>query len=178
MKSGDIFRRYPGLRPLVQGAGTVRVKSARGEKSLREFLAAFFSWGAGAPVWFRAGVRLRNVLARGLGITLPSLVQSRAVAAREIPFSYGHRCEFFTVVLAREEAFWAAASGDAHLDMRLVVSAAPLPDGRREFAVLTAVSCRTWRGRLYLALAWPMHSLGVWLLARAGARDNSPHKGS
>lgn len=155
------------LAPLLDGADHVDVKTVEGDRSLREFLAAMFSY---QPGWITFLYHLRGYLVRLLGMRQEGVPQAPHYRPADVPMTPGLPAAFFTVQMAEEERFWAAAITESHLSAALGVVVEPLGGARRRFHVVTIVHYNSWAGPIYFNVIRPFHHLVVEQMARAGVK--------
>lgn len=157
----------PAFAPYLAAAQHVDVKTADGDVSLREFLSGMMSY---QPAWVTFLFGVRRVFVRLLGMKQAGIPRPPALSAETFPMTPGQRAAFFTVREADEETYWLADVRDQHLNAALAVIAAPLPDGRRRFSVLTIVHYNNWAGPVYFNVIRPFHHLVVGSMTRAGVK--------
>jgi hypothetical protein len=158
----------PELADLCSAADHVDVKTVVSERSLRELIAASFSW---QPAWLRWLFAMRGVLARAFRLENPDTpVQERGVRPDEISMTPGDALWFFTVVTGVEDRYLLLEASDTHLASYLAVVALPSDGGPSTYQAVTIVKYRRWTGALYFALIRPFHHLVVRCMITAGAR--------
>ncbi|MCB9452621.1 MAG: DUF2867 domain-containing protein [Anaerolineaceae bacterium] len=157
----------PQITPLLQEADHVDVKTIESTVSLREFLAAMFSY---QPNWVTFLYGVRAVFVRFLGMKQGGIPRPRPLTPEKIAFTSGSPAYFFKVRMALENAFYVAEIKDKHLDAMLGVVVEPLQDNRKRFHVLTIVNYNNWAGPIYFNVIRPIHHVVVKGMARAGAR--------
>jgi hypothetical protein len=152
----------------MAGAGAradhVDVVCARGDVTLREFVAAMFGR---SPAWLRGLYRLRAGLAFCLGLRHQDEPRGQGMRPEDVPMTPGATLRFFTVVAASEDRHWVAVAEDSHLRAWIGVLVTRLPKGGNRFDVVTVVEYRNWVGPVYFNLIRPFHYLVVWRLARS-----------
>jgi hypothetical protein len=160
--------RIPELAPLLTDADHVDVKVVEGEVTLREFLAGLAGY---QPGWVTALYGVRRGFVRLLGMRQERIPHAIRLRPAQVPMQPGAKFLFFTVCLAREDRYWAAAAEDRHLRAVLAVVAAPPGGGRTRYYVVTIVHYHHWTGPVYFNVIRPFHHLVVAGMARAGARS-------
>ena len=160
------LRRIAGVAPAVAGADHVDVRRVCGRAGLRRFVAAMFG---DRPAWLHWLYRLRGILARLLGLRHGTTAAPSVMRPGDVPMTPGGTLGFFTVLAAKPDAYWAAEASDRHLRAVLVVLAAPGPDGRTVYDVVTVVVYKHWTGPVYFNLIRPLHHLVVWRMAKRAA---------
>lgn len=166
------LRRIAGVAPAVAEVDHVDVHRVCGRAGLRRFVAAMFG---DRPAWLRGLYRLRGLLARLLGLRQAVPAAPGVMQPEDVPMTPGGKLGFFTVLAAEPDAYWAAEAADRHLRAVLAVLAAPGPDGRTVYDVVTVVVYRHWTGPVYFNLIRPFHHLVVWRMAkRAACGRNAP----
>ena len=146
------------------------VKVFKGDKSLRQFIAAMLSY---YPWWIVLLYRIRKLLVSILGLVkhaepseLPSL------QPEEVPFNPGANATFFIVQCAQEERFWVSETPeDKHLKAFFGVVKEPLTHSVSRFYVFTTVFYKHWTGWVYFNLIRPFHHLVVFQMARYALKD-------
>ena len=153
----------PELSRLVRGSDFADHFCVESAKEIRQFLADFFSH---RPGWVKALFALRAPLARALGVG-HSFQAGRTYAAGEVPFEPGGRIFVFQVAAAEEGRYWAGLSEDWPLRAVLAVVSERVGDGdgvRFRHHVMTFVTFKSWRGRVYFTAVKPFH----WLVVKTG----------
>jgi hypothetical protein len=155
------------LRPFLEKADHVDVKTIESDVSLREFVAGAFAY---QPNWVTFLYGVRAVVVRLLGMKQEGIPRALKLSPERVPFAPGQAMSFFTVADASEGEYWLASIDDQHLKAALGVTVEPLGNGRRRFHVLTIVHYHNWAGPVYFNLIRPFHHLVVSGMASAGAR--------
>ncbi|MBO2447526.1 DUF2867 domain-containing protein [Actinomadura barringtoniae] len=155
----------PELRPFLDGADHVDVKTVESTATLREFVAAAISW---QPFWLKGLFAARAVFARLLRLNDPDVPAGAKLRPQDIPFTPGGKVHFFTVTEGAEDRYLVMEAADSHLTGYLAVVADP-----GAFRVATIVRYHRWTGPLYFNVIRPFHHLVVGRMASAGAR--APH---
>lgn len=161
------IRQVPELAPLLAGADHIDVKTATGEVSMREFIAAMVAF---QPFWITFLYSIRAVFVRFLGMRQQRLPHFRPLRPDEVPMQPGSRLVFFKVRMAEEERYWVAEADDRHLNGALCVVVEPLSDNQRRFHVVTIVHYHNWTGPVYFNVIRPFHHIVVGSMVRAGLR--------
>ncbi|HEX2316169.1 MAG TPA: DUF2867 domain-containing protein [Thermomonospora sp.] len=156
----------PELRTLLGDADHVDVKHAEAALTLREYAAAALSW---RPAWMTALFRVRDILARAVGLDGSGDRIDQRFRPEDVPFTPGARVQFFTVTEAVEDRHLLLETADRHLTAYLAIVARPEGDLNR-FDVVTVVKYHHALGPLYFNAIRPFHHLVVAGMARAGAR--------
>lgn len=154
----------PELAPLLDGADHLDVKTVQTNIGLREFVCAMLLW---RPWWATALYRLRGVVARALRLE-HSAEEEYVFTPQTLPMAPGEDVGFFSLRMAREDAFYVLEAEDNHLGAFLIAAREPAPGGSI-FHVCTIVHYRNWKGPVYFNLIRPFHHLIVARMARAGA---------
>lgn len=155
------------MRPYLEKADHVDVKTVESDVSLREFITGAFGY---QPNWMTFLYGVRAVVVRLLGMKQEGIPRALKLSPERVPFTPGNLMSFFTVADAREEEYWLATVDDQHLKAALGITVEPLGDGRQRFHLLTIVHFHNWAGPVYFNLIRPFHHLVVSGMARAGAR--------
>ena len=153
----------PELSRLVRGSDFADHFCVESAKEIRQFLADFFSH---RPGWVKALFALRAPLARALGVG-HSFQADRLYGAQDVPFEAGGRMFVFKVAVASEGEYWAGLSEDGPLRAVLaVVSEKVVGEGAARYRhhVMTFVTFKSWRGRVYFTAVKPFH----WLVVKTG----------
>lgn len=153
----------PELKPFIDAANRVHVKSVESEKTLREFLAAILSY---MPGWMRFLYRVRAVFVRLLGSRQEDTPQALAIGPEDIDFTKGAAMAFFQVVAGKEGRYLLGQAADKIITGTLGVIAEPLESGAHRFHILTMARYNHWTGRIYFNVINPFHHLVVWSMAR------------
>lgn len=157
----------PEIAPLLEGADHVDIKVVEGAVTLRQFVAALFSY---QPGWITFLYRVRAVFVRLLGMRQEGMPRPMKMRPEDVPMTPGGPAAFFTVVAAQEDRYLFAEVVDTHLTAKLGVVVAPLDHERRRFYVVTVVHYHKWTGPVYFNVIRPFHHLVVGRMARAGVR--------
>jgi hypothetical protein len=160
--------RIPELAPLLADADHVDVKAVEGRVTLREFLAGLAGY---QPGWVTALFGVRRGFVRLLGLRQDGTPHAARLRPAQVPMQVGAKFGFFTVCLAGEDRYWAAAVDEKHLHAVLAVVAEPRGGGIHRFYVVTIVHYHHWTGPVYFNVIRPFHHLVVGGMARAGARS-------
>lgn len=156
----------PEVAALMANANHVDVKTVEGDVSLREFLAAMFSY---QPGWITFLYGVRAVFVRFLGMKQEGIPHPKPLAPEDVSFTPGDHAYFFKVRAAQEDSFYISEIKDNHLDAMLGVVVEPLRDNRKRFHVLTVVRYNNWAGPIYFNVIRPFHHVVVISMANAGA---------
>lgn len=156
----------PEITPLLEGADHIDIKVVEGAVTLRQFVAALFTY---QPGWITFLYRVRAVFVRFLGMRQEGVPRPAAMRPEDVPMTPGDPAAFFTVVAAQEDRYLFAAATEQHLTAKLGVVVEPLDDKRR-FYVVTVVHYHKWTGRVYFNVIRPFHHIVVGQMARAGVR--------
>jgi hypothetical protein len=159
------YTTLPALAPVLAGADHVDVKTAAGDVTLRQFLAAMLTY---QPRWITALYHVRRVFVRFLGMRQAGVPRPPRLRPEDVPMLPGSRAATFTVRLAEEDHYWVAEATGTHLTAALAVVAHPLSPTRRRFEVVTVVHYHSWAGPVYFTVIRPFHHLVVGSMVRAG----------
>ena len=158
------------LRPLLAGADHVDIKRVEGNLPLDRFVSGMLSY---FPWWLRLLYLVRAVVVKILGLRehYPE-TQMTGFIPLQVSFQPGDTVLFFTVRLAKKEAYWIAETPeDKHLRAYLAILAQPTADHATAFFVTTIVHYKHWTGPVYFNLIRPFHHLVVSRMARAGVTN-------
>jgi len=153
------------LKPLLDGADHIDVKTVEGNVPLNRFIASAFGY---MPWWLKMLYQLRAPLVRVLGMKQESLPFQDKLKPEDIPFAKGGKALFFTVAIADVDRFWFAEARDKHLSAYLGCVVEPLVGGRRRYHFATVVHYRDWSGPVYFNIIRPFHHIVVRSMALAG----------
>jgi len=164
----------PEIRALLQDADYADVYSTISNKSLRAMAASCLSF---MPGWVRALYRLRAGFVRLLGMRQDKIPFDAPVREEDVSLTPGDRVAFFTVAMARDDAYWVGEATDKHLSGYIGIVAQPLPDGRKRFHLLTVVKYRHWTGPVYFNVIRPFHCCIVKAMLRDAVKGEQPKAG-
>jgi len=157
----------PELRPYLDGADHVDVKSATSSAGFREVVARSLSW---QPAWLKALFAARVLLARLIRLDEPSAPRGREIRPEDVSFTPGDTMAFFTVADGAEDRFLVVEAADNHLTGRLAVTAEPVAEGNL-YKAITIVHYHRRAGRFYFNLIRPFHHIVVRRMLAAGTRE-------
>src|SRR6266542_4447717 len=109
----------PELRPYLDGADHVDVKSATSSAGFREVVARSLSW---QPAWLKALFAARVLLARLIRLDEPSAPRGREIRPEDVSFTPGDTMAFFTVADGAKDRFLVAAARLTRLAARHVTT--------------------------------------------------------
>ncbi len=161
------IRQVLELVPLLAGADHIDVKTAIGEMTMREYIAAMMAY---QPVWVTLLYGLRAVFVRFLGVRQERIPRARSMKPGDVPMKPGDKLAFFHVLMAEDERFWVAEADDRHLNGALCVVVEPLQGNQKRFHVATVVHYHNWAGPVYFNVIRPFHHIVVGSMVRAGLR--------
>ncbi len=154
------------LDPLLREANHIDVKTAEGNVSLEEFIAALLSF----PKWARFLFHIRKFLARILGLKHEQ-TSMPVFDPESIPMNAGDTVLFFTVKISKKGHYWIVESSkDKHLSAYLGVLVEPIDKQIKRFHVVTIVHYKHWTGPVYFNLIRPFHHLLIYMLAKSAVR--------
>jgi hypothetical protein len=164
---GLIFiRSQPLLRPFLDGADHLDVKSSPTSLELEPLLGQLLAW---RPGWLRLLFALRGLLARLL--SLKHKLPSHTPSTRDL-MQPGGVPGLGEIALVKPPDLWVATLEDRHLQAHIILALEPLPAGGSLVHLGTVVRYRHWTGPLYFNLIRPFHHLVVWAGLRAAVRGN------
>lgn len=150
------------LDDLVPVVDEIDVKTARGDVTLREFIAGALGQ---SPLWVKGlfAVRIAVAAVLRLETTVPD---SRRMRPETVSFTPGEKDAFFTVVRGEEDHYLLLKIADNHLMAYLAI----ITDNERPatFKVVTLVQYLRPAGRFYYNLIRPFHHLVMLSMCRAG----------
>ena len=156
----------PELDDLLPVVDEIDVKTARGDVSLREFIAGALGHG---PLWIKGLFAVRMIVALVLRLETAGVPDTRRVRPETISFTPGDSVSFFKVVRGEEDHYLLLKVSDNHLDGYLAI----ITDNARPatFKVVTLVQYLRPAGRFYYNLIRPFHHVVVSSMSRAGERS-------
>lgn len=156
------------LRPLLEDADHLDVKTVEGKVSMREFVTGMLCY---YPGWYKCLYKIRGIFAKVL--KLEHAKSYPTIAPSELPMSPGGQALFLQVKMAEEERYWVGEVNDRHLYAALIVAVEPLDTGKNRFHVMTVVRYNNRIGPVYFNLIRPFHHLVVSRMAKAGANNTN-----
>lgn len=165
MPTSTYLDSFPELDSLFKGADYVDHKTIECTKTLRDFLAGFYSY---KPGWMTFLYGVRAIFVRLLGMRQEKM-SIPPVTADTLSFTPGAPCNVFTVTHGKEDHYLAVTHEDTHLRADLLVTAEPLGTNRTRFHVVTIVHHNHWTGPVYFTVIRPFHHLVAHFMMRAGA---------
>lgn len=164
----DAIRQHECLEAYFRDVDHVDVKSIQSEADLRGFISGMLSFH---PWWIILLYRIRALLVVLLGLVRHEMPDGLPrIAPQDLSFTPGDRASFFTVSIAKEDAYWVGETPtDNHLKAHVGVVAERLDRRRTRFHVFTAVKYLHWTGPVYFNLIRPFHHLVVRRMMKAGA---------
>lgn len=166
MKQGIDFTAVPTLPQLMETANHIDIKTIDGEVSLRQFIAGMLTY---SPAWLKFLYGVRWFFVRLLGMKQEGIPQEPKIRPETISFVAGKPAQFFTVQMAKEEAYWFASAAESHLTAHLGVVVEPGQPNR--FHVLTIVHYNRWTGPVYFNVIRPFHHIVVRQMMKAGVKQ-------
>lgn len=166
MPTSTYLDSFPELDSLFKGADYVDHKTIECTKTLRDFLAGFYSY---KPGWITFLYGVRAIFVRLLGMRQKN-INIPTVTADNLSFTPGEPCNVFTVSHGKEDNYLVVSNEDTHLRADLLVAAEPLGNGQNRFHVVTIVHHKHWTGPVYLTVIRPFHHLVAYSMMRAGAK--------
>jgi hypothetical protein len=153
----------PELGDLLSEVDVVDVKTARGEVTLREFVAGALGH---SPLWLKGLFAVRMGLAVVLRLETTGIPDSRHLRSETVSFTPGEKDSFFTVVRGEEDHYLLLEIADNHLMGYLAF----ITDNDRPatFKVVTLVQYLRPAGRFYYNLIRPFHHVVLLSMCRAG----------
>ena len=161
------IKSFQELRPILEDADHVDVKTVEGKVDLRVFISSMMTY---QPWMVTQLYRVRAVLVRLLGMKQEGIPKPVIIPPDRIPMEKGSDISFFKVVLTKEDSYWVAEARDKHLSAYLAVIVEPLQGSSNRFHVMTVVHYLNWTGPVYFNLIRPFHHLIVKKLALEGAK--------
>jgi len=158
------IERLPGLAGLLDGADHVDAHGMDGTGSVLGLAGGILSY---RPAWMAFLWRVRVWLLRALGQGGRAVPNRARLTAGTLPCEPGARVGFFAVVRTDGETYWIVKGDESHLGAAMAVCAAPLPDGRSRFSVVTVVRYHNRAGAVYFNLIRPFHHLVVHAAMRS-----------
>ena len=168
MNGIEFIKQVNELKPILEGADHIDVKTVEGDVPLNRFIASMLGY---MPWWLKILYSLRAPLVRVLGMKQETIPFPSDIKPEDVSFTKGEAAFFFTVAIAEKERFWFAEASDKHLSAHLGCAVEPLEGGRRRYHVATIVHYRNWAGPVYFNIIRPFHHLVVRSMARAGVRQ-------
>ncbi len=165
MSKNPLFTAVPTLSQLMETANHIDIKTISGDVSLREFIAGMLTY---SPMWLKFLYGVRWFFVRLLGMKQEGVPQGPKMRPEHVSFVAGKPALFFTVQMAKEDAYWFAAAAESHLTAHLGVIIEPGQPNR--FHVLTIVHYNRWTGPVYFNVIRPFHHLVVRQMMKAGVR--------
>lgn len=163
-----LFNHWPELATLAADADHVDVKPFVSDKSLPEFIAAFFSY---QPRWIMFLYGVRFFFVRLLGMKQTGVSQRRTIQPEDISMTPGATAAFFRVKTAVPDQYWVAEAAESHLTAQLGVAVEPLDGATNRFYVLTIVHYNSWAGPVYFNVIRPFHHLVVGSMGRFASQS-------
>lgn len=161
----EYIKQVEEIKPLLDGADHIDVKTVEGDVPLNRFIASFLSY---MPWWLKLLYQLRAPLVRLLGMKQETLPFPSSIKPDDVSFVKGEKAFFFTVAAADKERFWFAEANDKHLSAYLGCVVEPLEGGRKRYHIGTIVHYNDWSGPVYFNIIRPFHHIVVGSMARAG----------
>jgi uncharacterized protein DUF2867 len=151
------------LDDLIPVMDEIDVKTARGDVTLREFIAGALSH---SPLWVKGLFAARIAVATVLRLETATVPDSRRIRPETVSFTPGEKNAFFTVVRGQEDHYLLLRISDNHLIGYLAF----FTDNERPatFKVVTLVQFLRPAGRFYYNLIRPFHHLVLLSMCRAG----------
>jgi hypothetical protein len=155
------------IEDLLPAVDVVDVKTARGDVTLREFIAGALGHG---PVWVKALFAVRMIVAQVLRLDTTGIPDSRRLRPETVSFTPGDPASFFTVVRGEEDHYLLLKVTDNHLIAWLaIITDNAQPES--EFKVVTLVKYLRPTGRFYYNLIRPFHHLVLFSMCSAGTKS-------
>ncbi|MFD3402645.1 DUF2867 domain-containing protein [Kribbella sp. NPDC058693] len=151
------------LDDLIPVLDEIDVKTARGDVTLREFIAGALSH---SPLWVKGLFAIRIAVATVLRLETATVPDSRRIRPETVSFTPGEKDAFFTVVRGDEDHYLLLKISDNHLIGYLAF----FTDNERPatFKVVTLVQFLRPAGRFYYNLIRPFHHVVLLSMCRAG----------
>ncbi|TDW17490.1 DUF2867 domain-containing protein [Kribbella kalugense] len=151
------------LDDLVPVVDEIDVKTARGEVTLREFIAGALGH---SPLWVKGLFAVRIAVAAVLRLETTGIPDTRRLRPETVSFTPGEKDAFFTVVRGEEDHYLLLKVSDNHLIGYLAF----FTDNEHPatFKVVTLVQYLRPAGRFYYNLIRPFHHLVLLSMCRAG----------
>lgn len=167
MRGLEFIKQVEELKPILEGADHIDVKTVEGDVPLNRFISSMLGF---MPWWLKILYGLRAPLVRLLGMKQEGFPSPPETKPEDVPFTKGEKAFVFTVAIAEKERFWFGEAGDKHLNSHLGCVVEPLEGERSRFHVATVVHYRNWAGPVYFNIIRPFHHIVVGSMARAGVR--------
>jgi hypothetical protein len=156
------------LDDLIPVVDEIDVKTARGDVTLREFVAGSLSYG---PLWVKGLFAVRFLVAAALRLETATVPELRRVRPETVSFTPGEKNAFFTVMRGEEDHYLLLKISDNHLIGYLAF----ITDNERpaRFQVVTLVQYLRPAGRFYYNLIRPFHHVLMLSMCRAGVTSHA-----
>ena len=156
------------LDDLIPVMDEIDVKTARGDVTLREFVAGALSH---SPLWVKGLFAIRIAVATVLRLETATVPDSRKLRPETVSFTPGEKDAFFTVLRGEEDRYLLLKISDNHLIGYLAF----ITDNERpaKFQVVTLVQFLRPAGRFYYNLIRPFHHVVLLSMCRAGETSHA-----